>query len=187
MSTIAHLTLAEYDRMIACGVLDHGRRRRIEFIRGEIREMTPIGSLHEVVVDRLNEWSIKGLPEGKAWVRVQNSIGLPELESAPEPDLAWVARRDYSRARPVAADVLLVVEVAESSLAYDCGEKADLYAAAAIADYWVVNLVDRTIEVRRDPAAGAFRSLKTFAGDDELRPLAVPGLRLRPASLWPSP
>ena len=187
MSTIAHLTLAEYDRMIACGVFDHGRRRRIEFIRGEIREMTPIGSLHEVVVDRLAEWSIKSLPEGKAWVRVQNSIGLPELESAPEPDVAWVARRDYSRARPVAADVLLVIEVAESSLAYDGGEKADLYAAAGIADYWVVNLVERTIEVRRKPADSGFRSLQTHAGDDELRPLALPEIVLRPASLWPSP
>ncbi len=60
MSTIAHLSLAEYDRMIECGVFDQTRRQRLEFIRGEIREMTPIGSEHEVVVDRLNEtccWS----------------------------------------------------------------------------------------------------------------------------------
>lgn len=184
VSTIARLSLAEYDRMIECGVFDGRKRRRLEFIRGEIREMTPIGSLHEVVVDRLTEWSILSLPEGKAWVRVQNSIGLPELESAPEPDLAWVARRDYSHGRPTAEAVLLVIEVAESSLAYDCGEKADLYAAAGIADYWVVNLPKRLVELRRDPASGHYRDVTTHTGDEEVRPLAMPELSLRPSMLW---
>ena len=184
MSTIARLSLAEYDRMIVCGAFDSGRRRRIELIRGEMREMTPIGAPHEVVVDRLTEWSIKGLPDDKAWVRVQNSIGLVELESAPEPDLAWVARKDYSEHRPEERDVLLVVEVAESSLAYDCGEKANLYSAAGIRDYWVVNLIDQVIEVRRDPLGGRYRSLQTFSGDQELRPLLVPDVALRPARLF---
>ena len=184
MSTIARLSLAEYDRMIEHGVFDHGKRRRLEFIRGEIREMTPIGSLHEVTVDRLTEWSIRSLPEGKVWVRVQNSIGLLEVESAPEPDVAWVVRRDYSQGRPTAADVLLVIEVAESSLGYDCGEKADLYAAAGVNDYWVVNLPDRSIEVRRDPGGGRYRNLHTCTSDDEVRPLAMPEIALRPSSLW---
>ncbi len=184
MSTIAHLSLAEYDRMIAAGVFDNGRRRRLELIHGEIREMSPIGSEHEEAVDRLNEWSIRSLPAAKVRVRVQNSIGLPELESAPEPDIGWVARRDYSRARPTAADVLLVIEVSESSLKYDSGEKADLYAAAGIADYWIVNLVDRRIEVRRDPSAEGYRSQAEFAGEDEIRPLAVQEIVFRPSILW---
>jgi len=185
MSTIAHLSLAEYDRMVAAGVFDHGRRRRLEFIHGEIREMTPIGSEHEEAVDRLTEWSIRSLAAAKVRVRVQNSIGLPELESAPEPDIAWVVRRDYSRARPTAADVLLVIEVAESSLRYDSGEKADLYAAAGIADYWIVDLVDRRVEVRRSPAAEGYRSQKTYTGDEEIRPLAAPELVFQPSMLWP--
>jgi Uma2 family endonuclease len=172
--------------MIAAGVFDEGRRRRLEFVHGEIREMNPIGSRHEVVVDRLNEWSIRSLAEGRAWVRVQNSIGLPGLESAPEPDLAWVARRDYSHARPTAADVLLVIEVAESSLEYDCCEKAALYAAAGIADYWIVDLIERRIEVRRDPASGRYRSVKTHAGDEQVRPLAAPEIALCPSALWPA-
>src|SRR3990172_7124499 len=100
MSAIAQLTLQQYDRMIEAGVFDQRQRRRLEFIRGEIREMTPIGSLHEVVVDRLSEWSLRMLPPDRAWVRIQNSLGFPEFESAPEPDLAWVARRDYSHGRP---------------------------------------------------------------------------------------
>ena len=186
MSTIAQLSLAEYDRMIERGVFDHGKRRRLELIHGEIRDMTPIGSLHEEVVDRLNEWSITNLSQGDARVRVQNSIGLPSLQSAPEPDIAWVARRDYSRGRPAAEDVLLVVEVAETSLEYDTGEKADLYAAAGIADYWVVNLADRSIEVRRDPGAGRYRTMQTYSGDDEVQPLAVPQIALRPSMLWRS-
>ena len=184
MSTTARLSLTEYDHMIECGVFEQDKQRRLEFIRGEIREMNPIGSLHEVVVDRLTEWSFENLPKGRAWVRVQNSIGLPSLESAPEPDLAWVARRDYSQGRPTADDVLLVVEVAESSLAYDCGEKAELYAAAGIADYWVVNLTERTVEVRREPANGRYRSLQTFVGDEEVRPLAEGQLALRPSTLF---
>ncbi len=184
MSMIAHLALAEYDRMIECGVFDQRERRRLEFIRGEIREMNPIGSLHETVVDRLTEWSFRNLPEGEIWVRVQNSIGLVDLQSAPEPDIAWVARRDYSQGRPTAEDVLLVVEVAESSLAYDLGEKADLYAAAGIADYWVVNLAERRIEIRRDPESGRYRTAASCQGEETISPLAMPQLALQVARLW---
>ena len=186
MSTIARLSLADYDRMIEGGVFDRREQRRLEFIRGEIREMAPIGSVHEAVVDRLTEWSIKSLPEGKAWVRVQNSIGLPTLESAPEPDIAWVTRRDYLQGRPVAEDVLLVIEVSESTLAYDRGEKANLYAAAGIADYWVINLVDRSVGVHRDPGPAGYRSLQTYTADDEVRPLAAADAVLRPSQLWTS-
>ena len=186
MSTIAHLTLAEYDRMIACGVFDSRERRRLEFIRGEIREMPPIGPPHEDSVDRLNEWSIENVSRRRTRVRVQNSIGLPELESAPEPDLAWVVRRDYSRKRPTAADVLLIIEVSESTLKYDQGEKADLYAEAGIADYWIVNIPERVVEVRRNPNNGRYQTLETFRGEDEIRPLAMPDVVLRPSMLWPS-
>ena len=148
--------------------------------------MTPIGSMHEVIVDRLAEWSFENRPKGRIWVRVQNSIGLPSLESAPEPDLAWVARRDYSGGRPTAEDVLLVIEVSETTLAYDTGEKAELYAAAGVADYWVVDVSARAIEVRREPVGGRYRSLKTHSGDDEVRPSAIPEVALRPSTLWES-
>jgi len=184
MSTLARLSLAEYDRMIQSGVFDRGRKRRLEFIRGEIREMTPIGSRHEVAVDRLNEWSFRNLPPGEVWLRIQQSIALVDLESAPQPDVAWVARRDYSEGRPTAPDVLLIIEVAESSLAYDTGEKADLYAAAGIADYWVVDVVGRSIEVHRDPAQRRYRSRRRFTGEEEVRPLSKPHLVLRPSMLW---
>ena len=71
MSTIARLTLAQYDDMIRRGVFGRGPRQRLEFIRGEIREMTPIGSEHEEVVDRLTEWSFAGLPRKRCRIRIQ--------------------------------------------------------------------------------------------------------------------
>ena len=188
MSTIAHLTLGQYDTMITAGVFDRGLQRcRLEFIRGEIRDMTPIGAEHEEVVDRLNEWSMQPWLKGKVRVRIQNSIGLPELESAPEPDVAWVVPRDYSQNRPQAHDVLLVIEVADSSLAYDTGEKAELYAAVGIADYWVVDVAGRAVEVRRQPHAGRYRSLQTYSGEAEIRPLTLPEAVLRPTELFGTP
>jgi hypothetical protein len=86
--------------VIAAGEFDPRERNRLELIRGELRKMSPIGSEHEVVVDYFNEWSIRNLPKGKVWVRVQNSIGLPILDSEPEPDLAWVVRRDFILSAP---------------------------------------------------------------------------------------
>lgn len=183
MSTVAHLTLEQYERMIESGVFDPREENRIEFIRGEIREMSPINPLHVEVLLRLREWSYASL-RAAARVVIQSPIGLPALESAPEPDLVWVKVHDYSRRRPTPDDILLLVEVAESSLDFDTGEKAELYAAAGIADYWVVDLAARAVEVRRQPIDGRYRSLQTFTGDAEVRPLAFPEVILRPASLW---
>jgi len=184
VSTLARWTLDDYDRMIQAGVFARHEDRRIEFVRGEIREMTPLGSLHEEVLERLTEWSYEHVPKRQVRVRVQNSFGLPGLESAPQPDLAWVVRRDYSTGRPSAEDVLLLIEVAESSLVYDTGEKADLYAAAGIADYWVVDLIARVVEVRRDALEGRYRTLQTYRAEAEVHPLRFPALALRPALLW---
>jgi Uma2 family endonuclease len=186
MSVSTHVTLAEYDRMIAEGVFNQHGRDRLELIRGEILEMAPIGSLHEVIVDQLNEWSVRNLPPGKVWVRVQNSVGLPELESAPEPDLAWVARRNYARSRPRSSDVLLIVEISESSLQYDRTTKANLYAEAGIKEYWIFNLVDTIVEVYRNPVGGKYQSVQQFSGEAEFQPLAFPDLPIKPSCIWPA-
>src|SRR5882724_2509947 len=114
MSTATRITVADYDRMITDGHFATGpKRHRIELIDGELRPMSPIGPIHERLVDILNEWSLTNLPREAAWVRIQNSIGIPELDSAPEPDVCWVRRRDYSTGRPLPADVLLVIEVSD--------------------------------------------------------------------------
>jgi Uma2 family endonuclease len=188
MSTVTHLTFAEYDRMIAAGAFEPREQNRLELIYGELRERTPIGSEHEVILDYLTEWSFAQLPKKKVWVRIQNSIGIPGLDSAPEPDLAWVVRRDYRCGRPTAEDVLLVIEVSESTLRFDLGKKAELYAEAGISDYWVVDVAAQAIVVHRDPADGRYREVRICRESDELRPLRVPEVKLCPASLWdPAP
>lgn len=186
MSTLARLTIGDYDRMIATGVFDGPNKRRIELIRGELREMSPIGPLHEEIVDFLNKWSFEQLPRGEVRTRIQNSVGVPELDSAPEPDVAWVEEKSYASGRPTVEDVLLIIEVAESSLAYDRGEKAELYAEAGVRDYWVVDISERCAEVRRDPHNRHYRSLQTFSEGDEVRSLTFPDVGLPVASLFPS-
>jgi Uma2 family endonuclease len=184
MSTLARLTIEEYDRMITAGVFDGPQPRRIELIQGELREMSPIGPPHETTVDTLNEWSMEVAPLDKVIVRVQNSVGLATLLSVPQPDLAWVTRRDYSRARPTAKDVLLLIEVSDSSLEFDRGEKADLFAGARIGDYWLVNLPERCVEVRRQPFRGHYRSLTIFRPGQKVPVLAFPKIALPVSHLF---
>ena len=174
MSITARITLDEYDRMIAEGIFDGPHRSRIELIHGELRTMTPIGPEHEEIVDFLSRWSWKNTPEKTIRIRVQQSMGIPEFDSAPEPDIAWVGERSYASGRPRPADVLLIIEVAASSLPYDRGVKADLYAAGIIQDYWIVNLYDRTVEVRREPQAGLYQSVQVYGSGESVHPLCLP-------------
>jgi Uma2 family endonuclease len=184
MSTIARLSIDQYDRMIAGGVFETGpRRQRIELVAGELREMSPIGPQHERIVDRLNEWSFESLPRRQVWIRIQQSIGIPGLDSVPEPDLAWVIRRHYE-VRPQPEDIRLIVEVADSSLEYDSGEKAELYAAAGIGDYWVVDIPGECLQVHRLPQSGRFASRQTLRGSDEVSPLSFPQIVLRVGTLF---
>src|SRR3954463_6286017 len=155
VSTTTRITLDQYDEMIRRGDFLPREEHHVELIHGEISPMSPINPPHDDTVDELNEWSFESLPRGAARVRIQGSFGIPLLDSAPEPDVAWLRRKDYSTERPLPEDVLLVIEVADSSLARDRGLKAGLYAAAGIADYWIVDIAGRAIEVRRDPQGGS--------------------------------
>ncbi|HMB04228.1 MAG TPA: Uma2 family endonuclease, partial [Isosphaeraceae bacterium] len=158
---------------------------RYELLFGEICVMPPPHPLHEFVVDVLNEWSFENLPRGAAWVRVQQSLGIPELDSLTLPDIAWMRRRDYSKQRPLADDVLLVIEVADSTLSKDRNTKGKLYAQAGIADYWIVNIPKRCLEIRRDPEGGVYRTVLTLQPGEEARPLAFPEVSLPLARLFP--
>lgn len=186
MSTTLSITLQQYDLMIERGVFDELRDRRIELIRGEICEMSPPGPTHEDLIDLLSRWSFQNTDPNEVRVRVQNSIGLPELESAPQPDVAWVREQSYREGRPKADDVLLVVEVSDSSLAYDRNEKAELYAEAGIKDYWIVNAKDWCVEVYRDPANGQFREKRTYDSSQTISPLAAEQITLSVRLLFPA-
>jgi Uma2 family endonuclease len=186
MSTTTRLTIEQYDQMIADGAFEGPiHRQRVELIEGEIRRMSPIGPPHERAVDFLTRWSCKGFPEERGWVRIQSSIGLPGLESVPEPDVAWVRMGNYSRRRPTADDVLLIIEVADSSLRFDRVEKAQKYAASGITDYWVVDIPAQAVHVYRLPQAHGFGSCTTYRGADRLVPLHVPTAELVVEALFP--
>ena len=177
MSTVTKVTLHEYDKLIAEGFFDAPEWQRAELIYGEIQKMSPIGVWHEDTVDFLTEWSFQNVDLQKVRVRVQNSIGVPPLDSAPQPDLAWVVRRKYTK-RPLGEQVLLVIEVADSSLDKDCGVKAELYAAAGVKDYWVVSAADECVIVFREPGRNGYASKQSYAIGSEVSPLAFPAISL---------
>jgi Uma2 family endonuclease len=188
MSTTARLAMADYDRLIEDGAFDDIRNRRIELIRGTLHETPlPESSAHEEVVDRLAEWSHLSASNHQVRIRVQNSIGVPPLDSAPQPDLAWVARKSYRLQRPQPDDVLLVIEVSDSSLDYDLGEKADLYAAAGVADNWVVSIPHWQIEVHRSPQNGRYQQRQAYDASETVNPLHFPNLALPVAMLFNIP
>ncbi len=178
MSTTLKLTLAEYDAMIADGAFEAIRDKRIELIHGELIELTPPNPPHEFVVDKLNNWSVRSTSFDEVIIRVRNSVGIPELDSAPQPDIAWVRNDDYSRRRPLPSDVLLLIEVSDSSRRYDRGTKAELYASAGIQDYWIVDIPGQTVEVRREPRGTKYHSLQTFGYDESLTTLTEPSVEL---------
>ena len=150
-------TVEQYHEMIDAGIL--GENDRIEFLEGGILHMSPKGPRHVFAVQELAARLAPLLPAD--WhLRTQDPLTLADSE--PEPDLAIVrgARRDYAARHPGAAEVGLVIEVADSSLEFDRSVKLRIYAAAGIAVYWVVNLDQQSIEVYRElaPVTGGARA-----------------------------
>ncbi len=155
-------TREEYHRMAEVGILKP--TDRVELIRGEIVEMSPIGRRHYAFVNNLSHLLIMGLA-GRAIVAVQGPIVLAD-NTEPEPDLAVIRRRipPYKDREAHTEDGLLLIEVAESSLAYDRSTKLRLYAAAGIPEYWVVDCGAESIEVYRTPHPDGYRDVACVAG-----------------------
>jgi len=182
--TTANFSISEYDRILAAGIFDFPEKQRVELIRGELRMMSPINPPHESALDRLLCWSFDHAPRDQVLIRNQNSLGLLTLESVPQPDLFWVEKKDYSQQRPTSAEVFLIIEVAGTSLKYDLGEKAELYARENLADYWIVNVINRVVEVFREPENGRYQSMRTYKIGEMISPLAFPEIALTVADLW---
>ena len=141
----ARWTLAQYEQLVDTGLLEG---RRVELIAGIITEMSPASNPHDACVSITADWARERLGRS-CYVREEKGVDLPDNESVPEPDIVVCARRRdfYAHAKPQPEDVVLLAEVAASSLNYDRRVKAPLYAAAGIPEYWTVNLVDRQLEV----------------------------------------
>jgi Uma2 family endonuclease len=181
-------TRVEYDRLIDVGFFRPGEH--LELLGGELVVSEPQGTLHATAVG-LVEDTLRAC-FGSGWVvRVQMPIALDD-ESEPEPDVAVVpgTRYDYVTAHP--SRPALLVEVAESSLADDRGAKAALYARAGIADYWILNLLDRVLEVCRDPLTAAvqpsgwhYRDIAILEANASIAPLARPDASVEVAAMLP--
>ncbi len=148
------LTVSDYYRMAEVGIL--APDARVELIDGDIIDMVPPGSLHAATVDDLTEFLGRAVP-GRAVVRVQNPVRLSEL-SEPQPDLALLRRRDdrYRQSHPRPADVLLLVEVAYTTLRYESDTKVSLYAVHGIPEMWLVDLRGQRLVRHRAPQQGSY-------------------------------
>ena len=186
--TIRRWTRAEYDRLVDLGVLD---REPVELIGGQLMVAEPQGSYHSSRIGAAGDALRAALPSG--WlVRVQMPVALDD-ESEPEPDLAVVPGTwaDYEAGHP--SRPALVVEVAESSLVFDRAEKGSLYARAGIADYWILNLADRVLEVYREPAHDSaspygwrYLARELLGVAEVASPLAFPSVRVAVRALFGS-
>jgi Uma2 family endonuclease len=185
--TVRRWTRVEYERLVELGAFS---RDPVELVGGQLIVAEPQGTYHVTAVGMIGSRLGTVLPAG--WiVRVQAPLALDE-DSAPEPDLAVVRGTwgDYRDAHPTHA--ALLIEVADSSLAFDREQKGSLYARARARDYWIVNLVDRVLEVHRDPVADPaapygwqYRFRHTLGPRDTVAPLAFPAVRLVVGALMP--
>jgi Uma2 family endonuclease len=165
------ITVSEYHRMGEVGILGDGDR--VELIEGELVAMSPIGSYHHGTVNKLNHSPVQAVGE-RAVVSVQGLVRLDEL-SEPEPD-------QDGHAGP--ADVLLLIEVADTSLNYDHAVKRALYARHAIQELWIVDLTAGEVEVCRQPEADGYAATVRVGRDGELEPQLLPGVRIQAAALF---
>ncbi len=179
--TRRRFTAAEYARMGEAGVLHEDDR--VELIEGEILESAPIGYGHAACVRRLTGLFSRLLGDG-VQVSVQNPIDLNE-HNQPQPDVVLLRpRNDFSSsAHPTAADILLVVEVAETSGEYDRQIKVPLYALHGIDEVWLVDLRQRRVLVYRDASADSYRTARSFQSSDALSAPAFTDLRVMVADI----
>lgn len=176
-------TVDEYYRMAEADILHEDDR--VELIEGEIVEMAPIGSRHASCVKRLNSLLSQRLRD-QVLISVQDPIRLGE-HSEPQPDITLLLPRSdfYSGAHPGAADVLLAVEVADTSVEYDREAKAPLYARSGIRETWLVDLDAGVVEVYRDPSPQGYRQTQRLKPGDHLAPEAFPQVLLPVADILP--
>jgi Uma2 family endonuclease len=176
------ITVAEYHRMGEVGILLPDDR--VELIEGQLVAMSPIGCLHTGTSNMLNHLLVQAV-RGKAIVSVQNPIRLDDY-SEPEPDFALLRPRSdfYRTATPVPSDVLLLIEVADSSLKYDRSVKRALYARHGIPEFWLINLGARKVEVHREPIGEDYTSMEQFGPGKTLEPKSLPGVSIMTSAFF---
>jgi Uma2 family endonuclease len=165
-----------YQKMVETGVLTE--YDRVELVDGDMLNMAPIGLSHSAVTDRLTKLLVLSAGDS-AIVSTGRSLKLGEY-SVPQPDLMLLKLREdfYAAQIPMAPDVLLLVEVSDSSLAYDQGIKRALYARHGVAEYWVVDIPGQRVHVYREPTGDGYAQALEHAADDIVSARALPSLQV---------
>lgn len=166
----------EYERMIASGVFQEDDR--LELIEGEIITMSPIGARHAACVNRLGALLYQNVPP-TVIVSTQNPIRLTS-RSEPQPDVTILrARPDfYAQSLPTPADVLLLIEVAETTLDYDRDVKIPRYAQAGIPEVWLIDILNDVVVRYSQPASACYQDIQQIYGGQQITSLSIPGLVL---------
>ena len=169
-------TVADFLRLAEVGFLADDER--VELIRGEIIEMSPISEGHASTVMRLVSLLSRMFGQ-RALLSVQNPVQLDDA-TLPQPDVALLRPRDdfYGQRHPGPEDTLLLIEVSDTTLTYDRRVKTALYSAAGVMEYWIINLQKRQIEVYREPQSEGYRTMTRYAPGETLSPLAFPEVQL---------
>ncbi len=167
-------TVHDYHRMGEAGILQEDDR--VELIEGELVEMTAIGSRHFACVNGLTRLLVRAVDD-EAIVSVQNPVRLNEYNE-PQPDLTVIRPRDYRLSLPGPEDVLLLIEVSDTTLTYDRNVKLPLYARAGIGEVWIVNIPGGLIERHTDASEVGYRGLKRARRGETLESVALPSLAL---------
>jgi Uma2 family endonuclease len=172
-------TLAEFERLTELGIFTEDDR--IELIGGELVPMSPKGNRHEIVRDELMTFfadRLSGTP-----LKASSEIGWrPNAESYFEPDIL-IYPRTFKGVTVPPAEVLLAIEIADSSLKFDTTTKAGVYASLGVREYWVVNANTLATRVHRQPSAGSYGSVLDVLPNEQLVPLFLPSLSMKLADL----
>ncbi|MDW8214099.1 MAG: Uma2 family endonuclease [Roseiflexaceae bacterium] len=181
---LRQFTVDDYARMREAGILTEDDR--VELIEGAIYRMSPIGPLHMAIVNRLNRLLLPAAGDD-AIVSVQNSVRLSD-DTEVQPDIAVLRPHpgDYEETLPRAQDVLLIIEVADTSLDYDRTVKLPLYAQAAIVEVWIIDARQQAVEQYTRPAEGQYTQVQTYRSGSILRAETLPQIEIAVDRLFPS-
>ena len=173
-------TIEDYERMFDAGILTE--HDRVELIEGEVVEMSPVGNRHAAFVANLNRLLVREVGD-HAVVWPQGPVRIPP-DSVPQPDLALLRPRSYVHESATMADVLLAIEVSDSTLRFDRIVKLRLYARAGIPEYWIVEANAEIVEVYRSPSGDGYTELLRVTRDERIAPLALPDAAIPIASIF---
>ncbi|MBI5206287.1 MAG: Uma2 family endonuclease [Candidatus Firestonebacteria bacterium] len=178
---IHRFTIDEYYHLAEAGILHEDSH--VELIDGRIVDMTPIGTKHASCVKRIIELLNDRLLK-RVTIGVQDPIDLNE-QTEPEPDITILKKRAdfYAEHHPFPEDVLLIIEVADSSIDYDRTIKIPLYAKSGIKEVWLINLIENIIEVYRNPSQAGYKFCEKVYREDAISPLCFSDINIKASEI----